>query len=399
MWNDGGPLPDFLGSHEAPPVARRHLCSGGGSGGGSGSAPQFNAQQAAADQTASNVNTAVANKQLNNTNQFTPYGNLTYTKTGSQNIGGQDVPSYTATQTLAPAQQGILDQTNKLQASALGFALDPQQQAISNALKNPFDVNKAPALPTDQAAFRDQAYGDLMRRFNTDFDRTQAATDTKLRNQGLQPGTEAYNTQMDLLNRTKTDAGQQAFLQAGNLAGQNLSQAQTLHNQNLSDQSLAQSQPIGIAQQLLGQGGTATQPNYVNAPQATVNPTDVAGLQLAQYQGQMNAYNQQMQANNSMMGGLFGLGGSVLQGGTMFGLSALAGSDERLKVDIEKVGVDEETGLSLYAYRYAGDPKTYPKVVGPMAQEIAERFPDQVHTVGGVLVVNTSFGPMRRAFV
>ena len=37
MWNDGSPMVDFMGSDAAPPIARRHLCYGGG--GGSAPAP------------------------------------------------------------------------------------------------------------------------------------------------------------------------------------------------------------------------------------------------------------------------------------------------------------------------------------------------------------------------
>ena len=80
----------------------------------------------------------------------------------------------------------------------------------------------------------------------------------------------------------------------------------------------------------------------------------------------------------------------------MMGLSFL--SDRTEKTDIKKVGKDTETGLDLYAYRYKGDPKTYPKVVGPMAQDIAKKFPDQVREVGGKLSVNLGFGPMKKAF-
>ena len=69
-----------------------------------------------------------------------------------------------------------------------------------------------------------------------------------------------------------------------------------------------------------------------------------------------------------------------------------------MKTDISKVGKDKETGLDLYAYRYKGDPKSYPKVVGPMAQDIEKKYPDQVKDIGGRKAVNLGFGPMRRAF-
>jgi len=62
-------------------------------------------------------------------------------------------------------------------------------------------------------------------------------------------------------------------------------------------------------------------------------------------------------------------------------------SDETMKTDIKKVGKDEGTGLPLYSYRYKGDPKTYPKVVGPMAQDVQKLFPDRVKRVGGKLAI------------
>lgn len=286
------------------------------------SAPQYNASQVSADQTNSNINTAVSNKFLNNTNQVTPQGTLTYNQTGTTNVDGHEIPQFTATQTLSPEQQAIYSKTTGLQSGALDTA-KTQLGNVQHALDTPFDVSKAPALPTDQGAFRDQAYGDLMSRFNTDYGNTQAQLDTKLRNQGLQPGTKAYDDQMMQLARTKTDASQQAQLQAGNLAGQNLQQAQLLHNANLSDQQLQQSQPVQMLSALMGQGGGVTQPTYAPSNNSQIANTDISGNALAQYQGQMNAYNQQLQQQNSMMGGLFGLGGSAAQGAGMFGMSKL----------------------------------------------------------------------------
>jgi hypothetical protein len=68
-----------------------------------------------------------------------------------------------------------------------------------------------------------------------------------------------------------------------------------------------------------------------------------------------------------------------------------------MKTDIEKVGRDKETGLNMYAYRYKGDPKTYPKVVGPMAQDVEKKYPEQVREVAGRKAVNLGFSPMRKA--
>lgn len=83
--------------------------------------------------------------------------------------------------------------------------------------------------------------------------------------------------------------------------------------------------------------------------------------------------------------------GGVSALGNIFSALPFVGSDRRLKTDIEKVGKDEDTGLDLYAYRYKGDPKSYPKVVGPMAQDIEKKYPDAVVDVGGRKAVSGDF--------
>jgi hypothetical protein len=81
------------------------------------------------------------------------------------------------------------------------------------------------------------------------------------------------------------------------------------------------------------------------------------------------------------IGGLLGGFGSLLGAVSRF-------SDEREKTDITKLGKDPKTGLDMYAYRYNGDPKSYPKVVGPMAQDIEKRMPEAVTEYGGKKVID-----------
>lgn len=88
-------------------------------------------------------------------------------------------------------------------------------------------------------------------------------------------------------------------------------------------------------------------------------------------------------AGAGVVGSGAGVGGGTLLGG-LLGLF----SDRRAKTDIEKLGKDEETGLDLYAYRYKNDPKSYPKVVGPMAQDVEKLFPGLTRKVGGKLMIN-----------
>jgi hypothetical protein len=75
------------------------------------------------------------------------------------------------------------------------------------------------------------------------------------------------------------------------------------------------------------------------------------------------------------------------------GLSTLGSlfplSDRRLKTDIKRIDT-HPTGLPIYSYRYKGDPKTYPKIAGPMAEDVAKIAPHAVRPmgVGGRLAVH-----------
>ena len=73
-------------------------------------------------------------------------------------------------------------------------------------------------------------------------------------------------------------------------------------------------------------------------------------------------------------------------------LGSLAGgmgkSDPREKTDISKIGIDDATGLAMYSFRYKDDPKTYPKVVGPMSDEVKEKYPELVSEINGTEVVD-----------
>lgn len=94
----------------------------------------------------------------------------------------------------------------------------------------------------------------------------------------------------------------------------------------------------------------------------------------------------------SGIGGGLGILGSL---GSMFGANgafplAAMFSDRDAKTDIEALGKDPESGLDLYAYRYKSDPKHFPKVVGPMAQDVEEKFPGSTKRIGGKLVIRKS---------
>ena len=88
-------------------------------------------------------------------------------------------------------------------------------------------------------------------------------------------------------------------------------------------------------------------------------------------------------------GGGGGIGQALGIGGQLLGM--LGGlSDRAAKTDIEEVGEHPTLPIPLYAYRYKKDPKSYPKIVGPMAQDVEKVAPHLVRKVGKRKVVDLS---------
>lgn len=103
----------------------------------------------------------------------------------------------------------------------------------------------------------------------------------------------------------------------------------------------------------------------------------------------MSPYGKSETTNKTAQGGSSGTDFAQMGLGVFSMLGGLFSSDRTGKTDITKLGKDEATGLDLYAYRYKGDPKNYPKVVGPMAQDIKKLYPNAVKSINGKLAVDT----------
>jgi hypothetical protein len=200
----------------------------------SGSAPTLNASQIAKDQYGYNIAGATAQQILNQVNQISPQGTLKYNQIGSEDVGGISVPKFEAVQELSPEQRAIYDKTTGLQNQALGFA-PTLLNNVQNAVSTPLDFSKLPALPADGQAARDQAFNALMSRNRTELDRQRSADATLAANQGIAPGSEAWNRLTQHNDQALTDATNQATINASQLAGQDLSQAQAIRNQGINE--------------------------------------------------------------------------------------------------------------------------------------------------------------------
>lgn len=225
-------------------------------------------------------------------NQENPYGSLTYTQTGT---GPGGVPLYTANIKLSPAQQQLLDTLQGNQKTAGGQAYNLLTGANYGS-GSPTDIigNSTSGLTKDLMS-KYESY--LEPGFTRDIDQL----DTKLRNQGFDPYSPAYQQAM---NNLKQSQGQ---TKTGFLA-QIEPQA---YQQSVSNYLL----PLQTAQTLMGlsQPGSVTQ-NLVNAPALTEQPANYIGAVANAQEAAQKAYEAQVKQSSAMMSGLFGIGEKALGG-------------------------------------------------------------------------------------
>ena len=136
--------------------------------------------QAARASSLANLQGAQTATAANRVNQITPFGNVSYTQSGTDSQGN---PIWTATQTLPQglenAYQGILGQVS----NQYGQAFNPQLPSVGI---NPGETYEAA----------------IMRRLQPQQAQQSEALEAQLANQGIMPGSEAYN-------RAKTQLAQQ----------------------------------------------------------------------------------------------------------------------------------------------------------------------------------------------
>jgi hypothetical protein len=293
-----------------------NLITGGGS---SNSAPATPDYTSAAEATAAgNLKAAQAAAAANRVNQVTPYGNLTYTESGKDSMGN---PTWTATTALSGVGQQLLDQQNAA-SLGLGSAINAQLGQVQNTMGQGFNPN-VPSVnysPDYQGGMQgwDKATNLLMQRLQPQMQIQQQTLDTKLANQGIAPGTEAYNRAKASLGMQQNDLMTQAQL-SGLSAGNTLFQQglqgaqfgntaqQQGYNQALTNYNL----PLNTLS-ALRTGAQVQNPTFVNTPQqATTAGADILGATQMTGNYNLGTYNANQASQAGLTSGLMGLGGTL----------------------------------------------------------------------------------------
>jgi hypothetical protein len=287
---------------------------------------------------------------MNMVNQRGPDGSLTYNRIGEEvltdSLTGRTytIPKYEAVTALSPAGQRVNDINNQTEENIATIGRD-QSSRIGELLGKPVNLNN------EATEARLMELGS--KRLDPRFAQEEEALRTRLVNQGLRPGTAAYDAAFSNFSQSKNDA-YNSLLLAGR--GQAVQEALTERNQ-----------PINEITALLS-GSQVSQPNFVNTPQTQLAGTDYQGAVYASHNAAMQNAQMKQQSQNAMMGGLFGLAGTI-------GKAALPMiSDRSAKTDIDPVG-KLRNGLTVYRYRYKDGG---PFMIGLMADEVSEIHPEAV---------------------
>ena len=338
------------------------------------SAPDAPDYAGAASQTAAgNLAAARQATAANRVNQITPYGNLSYSITGEDPYGN---PTWTATQSLNPQQQRLLDLQN--QASiGLGELSGKGLGYVSNMIDQPFSTSTLGAMPINAG---EQYQDAMLRRLAPTLEQQRSSLETKLVNQGIPQNSEAWNRAMmqqgqrenDLLNSAIT-SGFGVGLQA--------------RQRGFEELAYQRNEPINTLNAVRS-GAQVTGPSFVNsAQQATTSGPDLLGAAQMGYNAQMGDFNAKQQAQQNFNQGLMGLGAA-----------GIAASDIRMKENIKQIHW-MPNGLPVYEYEYKPEFKDHPlaghgKFIGVMAQEVEQKYPQAVTTLdNGYKAVNYGLLP------
>ncbi len=248
-------------------------------------APDYTGQAQAT--AAGNLEAAQYATKANRVDQYTPYGSQTYTSgvNGDPNKWRSDI-------NLTPTGQQLLDYQNKA-SLGLGEQTGQALDRVDSSLSQPFDYGSVQEV-------QDQAYKAQTDRLDPQFAQQQAATETQLVNQGLRPGTEAYDNAMRNFNQGKNDAYGRARIDAINTAPQTYQMASSLRNQPLNELNA------------LRTGSQVTNPTFSNAPQqGQTAGADMLGATNSMYGQQVNAANAGAANAANFNNGLMNLAGTA----------------------------------------------------------------------------------------
>jgi hypothetical protein len=262
------------------------------------SAPAAPDYTGAAQQTAQgNLDAARVATAANRVNQVTPYGNLDYTQSGTDPYGN---PTWTATTSLSDVGQQLLNNQNQT-SLGLGGTINAALGQVQNTMGQAFNPN-LPSTGMNPGQSYQDAY---MQRLAPQIEQSRESTTAALANQGVVPGTKAYDNAMRQQAMKENDLLLGATTQG---FGTGLQANQQAYNQAMTNYNM----PLNTLSALRS-GSQVQNPTFVNsAQQATTQGADILGATQMGYNAQMGNFNAGQAAQQNLNSGLMGLGGAAM---------------------------------------------------------------------------------------
>jgi hypothetical protein len=272
----------------------------------------------------------------------------------------------------------------------MGEASTAVQKQLLQAMTNPLDFGSLPGVSSGDVARQqgiDAAYSQATSRLDPRFSRARESERTRLLNQGLAEGSEAFNNAMGQLGNQETDAYNQAMYSAigqGREAGESIFR-QDMARRNMAGQEMLQARRQPMAD-LQGFQSLLNMPGFMGAGQGQApNLVGAGGMQDA-------ANFRNWQSNNQATADAIG-GGMDLLGmlGQMYFMS-----DERAKMELEELPHEVVPGVPAIAFRYRPELGLgNGRYVGVSAQALQRVHPEAVRErPDGLLEVSAKFAPV-----
>lgn len=307
----------------------------------------------------------------NRPDQFTPFGNQTWTNTPTRDpTTGETFNRWAQTTQLNPQSQAALDAQMGVTRSRSELA-----QSLTGRMQDEYsgqmdwegfsDLADTPQA-NDQTRQRaeDAIYGRMTSRLDPRYKQEEGDLRDRLYNQGLTEGDSAFQREIDNFGRGRTDAYQTAMNESIMGGGDEQSRLFGMEMQGAGYQNQLRQQEIAEAMQQRGfslneinamltgqQVGLPTMPNFNTAERSE----GLQSLQAADMQNSADlaAFSADQAATQGMMSGAAGM---------------FAMSDRRLKRNIKRIGSLHK--IPIYTFEYIWGEKG----VGVMSDEVDQSY-------------------------
>lgn len=271
-------------------------------GGGKGAPPAPDYSAAAKETASGNLDAARTATAANRVNQYTPYGSLEYSINPESQWDIYGNPTWSATQKLAPEQQQLLNIQNQT-SLGLGNLADKGLGYVENMLQKPFDTGNIAQIGINPGETMQES---VLRRLQPQIAQGKEALQVQLANQGVVPGTEAYNRAMTQQAQKENDLLTSAVIQGTNTG-------LAANQQQFGQLGYMRNEPINTLN-AVRTGSQVSSPSFIsNVPQqATTQGPDMLGAATAQGNYATAANNASSASGSNLTSGLLGLGGAAM---------------------------------------------------------------------------------------